>query len=76
MVKKVISKTDKLKLNAKDIGVRAGKTFLQTLIGSIGVVVTATSLEDQKVALVSILVSAAAAALSVIQNSVLAVRDK
>jgi|JI102314A2RNA_FD_contig_71_421701_length_972_multi_1_in_0_out_0_2 hypothetical protein len=72
--KKVISKRDKLKLNAKDIGVRAVKTFVQTLIASAGIVITATSLEDQKVALVSVLASATAAALSVIQNSILAIK--
>jgi len=72
--KKVISKRDKLKLNAKDIGVRAVKTFVQTLIASAGIVITATSLEEQKVALVSVLASATAAALSVIQNSILAIK--
>lgn len=74
--KKVISKRDKLKLNAKDIGVRAVKTFVQTLIASAGIVITATSLEDQKVALVSVLASATAAALSVVQNALLAVLDR
>lgn len=72
--KKVISKRDKLKLKAKDIGVRAVKTFVQTLIASAGIVITATSLEEQKVALVSVLASATAAALSVIQNSILAIK--
>lgn len=76
MGKKILSKRDKLKLNAKDIGVRALKTFVQTLIASAGIVVAATSLEEQKVALVSVLASATAAALSVIQNALLAVVDK
>ncbi len=74
--KKVISKRDKLKLKAKDIGVRAVKTFVQTLIASAGIVIAATSLEDQKVALVSVLASATAAALSVVQNALLAVLDR
>lgn len=74
--KKPITRKDKLKVNAKDIGVRALKTFTQSLIASIGVVVAATSLEAQKVALVSVLASAFASALSVTQNALLAVLDK
>ena len=74
--KKNISKTDKLKLNAKDIGVRALKTFVQTLIGSLAVVAVATSWESQKVALIGALASSVAAGLSVIQNALLAVVDK
>lgn len=73
--KKAITKKDKLKLNAKDIGIRAAKTFLQTAIASIGIVLTATSLEDTKIAAVSVLTSSAAAAISVIQNAILAIRD-
>lgn len=74
MVKKVLSKKQKLKGAARDIVIRAAKTFLQTLIASAGIVITATSLEDQKVAIVSVLASASAAALSVIQNSILAIK--
>lgn len=74
--KKIISKRDKLKLNAKDIGARALKTFLQTLLASAGTVFAATSLEGQKAALVVALASAGAAGLSVIQNALLAVSDK
>lgn len=74
--KKNISKADKLKLNAKDIGVRALKTFVQTLIGSLAVVAVATSWEAQKVALIGALASSVAASLSVIQNALLAVVDK
>lgn len=73
---KVITKRDNLKLNAKDIGVRALKTFVQTFIASLGVVFGATNLEDQKAAFVVVLASSGASALSVVQNALLAVRDK
>ena len=74
--KKIITKKDKLKLNAKDIGVRALKTFIQTLLASAGTVVVATDFETQKQALLVAVVSAGAAAISVVQNALLAVVDK
>ena len=74
--KKNISKTDKLKLNAKDIGVRAAKTFLQTFLASAGTILTLTSKEEQQAALIALVASSGAAALSVIQNGLLAVADK
>ena len=74
--KKIITKKDKLKLNAKDIGVRALKTFLQTLLASAGTVVVATDFETQKQALLVAVVSAGAAAISVVQNALLVVVDK
>ena len=73
---KVITKKDKLKLNAKDIGVRALKTFIQTLLASAGTVVVATDFETQKQALLVAVVSAGAAAISVVQNALLVVVDK
>ena len=74
--KKIITKKDKLKLNAKDIGVRALKTFIQTLLASAGTVVVATDFETQKQALLVAVVSAGAAAISVVQNALLVVVDK
>ena len=74
--KKSITKKDKLKLNAKDIGVRALKTFIQTLLASAGTVIVATDFETQKQALLVAVVSAGAAAISVVQNALSAVVDK
>ena len=74
--KKIISKREKLKLNAKDIFARAAKTFIQTFLASIGTVLALTSVQEQKSALIALTASSGAAALSVIQNSLLAVRDK
>ena len=74
--KKIITKKDKLKLNAKDIGVRALKTFIQTLLASAGTVIVATDFETQKQALLVAVVSAGAAAISVVQNALSAVVDK
>ena len=74
--KKSITKKDKLKLNAKDIGVRAFKTFIQTLLASAGTVIVATDFETQKQALLVAVVSAGAAAISVVQNALSAVVDK
>lgn len=74
--KKIISKRDKLKLNAKDIGVRAAKTFLQTFLASAGTVLALTSKEEQQAALIALVASSGASAISVVQNALLAVSDK
>lgn len=75
MVKKVITKKDKLQLNVKDIGVRAAKTFVQAFIGSGAILASATTFDELKVALVAVAGSALSAAVSVVWNSVLAVKD-
>ena len=74
--KKNITKRDKLKLNAKDIGVRAAKTFLQTFLASAGTILTLTSKEEQQAALIALVASSGASALSIVQNALLAVADK
>ena len=52
--KKIISKRQKLRLNAKDIAVRAAKTFLQTFLASAGTILTLTSKEEQQAALIAL----------------------
>lgn len=74
--KKPLTKKDKLKLSAKDIGARALKTFVQAFIGGSAVLAAATSEDELRVALISLVGSAASAAISVVWNSVLVVRDK
>lgn len=74
--KKIISKRQKLRLNAKDIAVRAAKTFLQTFLASAGTILTLTSKEEQQAALIALVASSGASALSIVQNGLLAIADK
>lgn len=73
---KIITKRDKLKLNYKDISVRALKTFAQAFVGGGAILASATDLATLKSALVAVAGSAISATVSAVWNSILVVRDR
>lgn len=75
MVKKIITRREKLRLSASDIAVRAIKTFIQTFVGAGAVLASASNLEELRVAVIAVAGSALSAAVSVVWNSILVVRD-
>lgn len=77
MVKKIkeLTAKDKLLLNAKDIGARALKTFVQAFVGSGAILASATSYDELRVAVIAVTGSALSATVSVVWNSILAIKD-